>query len=66
MTVFTTPQTARTATPLRRIGDRNLMNDQQRAQAYELAKCRWAAQHPSASADEYEAAIQDIARRLGL
>ena len=66
MTVFTTPKTARTATPLRRIGDRNLMNDQQRAQAYEAAKCVWAAQNPAASADQYEAAIQAIARRLGL
>lgn len=66
MTVFTAHKTARTATPLRRIGDRALMNDQQRAQAYEVAKCRWAAQNPAASADEYEAAIQDIARRLGV
>jgi hypothetical protein len=66
MTVFTTPQTARTATPLRRIGDRALMTDQQRAQAYEAAKASWQARHPEASADQYEAAIQDIARRLGV
>lgn len=66
MTVHIPSKTARTAVPLRRIGDRALMTEQQRAQAYEAAKRRWAAQNPGATAEQYEAAVQGIARRLGV
>jgi hypothetical protein len=66
MTVSSEPKTARISAPLRRIEDLQLMNDQQRAQAYEAAKRRWAAQNPAATAEQYEAAVQGIARRLGV
>lgn len=66
MTVSSEPKTAWASVPLRRVDDLPLMNDQQRAQAYEAAKRRWAAQNPAASAEQYEAAMQDIARRLGV
>jgi hypothetical protein len=66
MTVLSQSKTAWASVPLRRVDDLPLMNDQQRAQAYEAAKRRWSAQNQAASAEQYEAAMQGIARRLGL
>jgi hypothetical protein len=43
-----------------------LTTGQQRWQAYEAAKCSWEAANPGASSEQYETAMQEIARRYGL
>lgn len=43
-----------------------LTTEQQRWQAYEAAKHLWEQQHPSASTQEHEDAMRELAQRVGV
>lgn len=64
-TTTTRAHLRRPAAP-RHISGRHLQNDQQRWQAYEAAKHLWEAQNPGATSAEYEAAMQQLARKAGV